>query len=455
MLDPADARPRSSPPFRTCRICSRSRSWTSSRRARMRPRSSVTRRAAFAISPGSPPARPKCGATSRSRTAMRSWARSTRIARELDRIAAMVAAGDGTALEAVFARASVARREWGARFGQGPAVAADGPREARSRAWMHNADDRLARPRADVARRGRGRASRTRRASPIARCCWRRSRPATRDSRDCSTPTTSTGCRTRSATLGIEVDAVPGTRDVVVHGQGGDIPVKSARLQLGNAGTALRPLTAVLALAGGHYELSGVARMHERPIGDLVDALRPLGADIRYLGNPAFRRSRSVPDSVHAAGARDRVTVRGDVSSQFTSALLMALPTVTARGGRALARRHRRRVDLEAVRRDHHPSHGALRCHRRAGRMAIVSRAGRAPAMRVRARCTWKATRRRPRTFLRRARSAAVRSASPASAVIRSRATSRSPDALARMGARIDARRRLDRGALGAGAERR
>ncbi len=139
------------------------------------------------------------------------------------------------------------------------------------------------------------------------------------------------------AALGIEVDAVPGTRDVVVHGQGGDLPVKSARLHLGNAGTALRPLTAVLALAGGHYELSGVARMHERPIGDLVDALRPLGADIRYLGNPGFPPLAIGPAQVHAAGARDRVTVRGDVSSQFTSALLMALPTVTAHGGRALA----------------------------------------------------------------------------------------------------------------------
>ena len=137
--------------------------------------------------------------------------------------------------------------------------------------------------------------------------------------------------------LGIGVDAVPGTRDVVVSGQGGDIPVKSARLQLGNAGTALRPLAAVLALSGGSYELWGVARMHERPIGDLVDALRQLGADIRYLGNPGFPPLAIGPGQVHAAGARDRVTLRGDVSSQFTSALLMALPTVTARRGRALA----------------------------------------------------------------------------------------------------------------------
>ncbi len=139
------------------------------------------------------------------------------------------------------------------------------------------------------------------------------------------------------AALGIEVDGVAGTRDFVVHGHGGEIPVKAARLHLGNAGTALRPLTAVLALAGGRYELSGVTRMHERPIGDLVDALRYLGADIRYLGNPGYPPLAIEPGHVHAAGARDRVTIRGDVSSQFTSALLMALPTVTAHGGRALA----------------------------------------------------------------------------------------------------------------------
>src|SRR5947207_12386883 len=119
--------------------------------------------------------------------------------------------------------------------------------------------------------------------------------------------------------LGVEVDGVAGTRDLVVHGQGGHFPVASARLQLGNAGTALRPLTAVLALAGGRYELWGVTRMHERPIGDLVDALRELGADIRYLGNPGFPPLAIGPGHVHAQGTRDRVTIRGDVSSQFTS----------------------------------------------------------------------------------------------------------------------------------------
>jgi 3-phosphoshikimate 1-carboxyvinyltransferase len=107
-----------------------------------------------------------------------------------------------------------------------------------------------------------------------------------------------------------------------VTGCGGDFPNKDAKLFLGNAGTAFRPLTAALALAGGHYELSGVPRMHERPIGDLVDALRQLGADIRYLGNEGFPPLEIFPANL----AGDTVQVRGDVSSQFLTGLLMALP---------------------------------------------------------------------------------------------------------------------------------
>ncbi len=68
----------------------------------------------------------------------------------------------------------------------------------------------------------------------------------------------------------------------------GVFPVKEADLFMGNAGTAIRPLTAALALSGGHYRLSGVPRMHERPIGDLVDGLRQIGADVRYTGNEGF-----------------------------------------------------------------------------------------------------------------------------------------------------------------------
>ena len=108
-----------------------------------------------------------------------------------------------------------------------------------------------------------------------------------------------------------------------VEGCGGSFPVRSAELFLGNAGTAFRPLTAVLALSGGHYRLAGVERMHERPIGDLVAALRALGADIRYAGREGFPPLEIGPARLAAARA---VTVRGDVSSQFLSALLMALP---------------------------------------------------------------------------------------------------------------------------------
>ena len=144
-------------------------------------------------------------------------------------------------------------------------------------------------------------------------------------------------------TLGVQVEAL-GDNAYRVTGCGGNFPVKEAKLFLGNAGTAFRPLTAALALTGGSYELSGVARMHERPIGDLVDALRQLGADIRYLGNEGFPPLQILPakipspQSSPASGrggerekqsstlAGDTVQVRGDVSSQFLTGLLMALP---------------------------------------------------------------------------------------------------------------------------------
>ena len=108
-----------------------------------------------------------------------------------------------------------------------------------------------------------------------------------------------------------------------VRGTGGVFPVKSAELFLGNAGTALRPLTAVLAFCGGDYRLSGVPRMRERPIGDLIEALQSLGAAIEYLGKPGYP-----PLAIHAATMRagGTVSVRGNVSSQYLTALLMALP---------------------------------------------------------------------------------------------------------------------------------
>jgi 3-phosphoshikimate 1-carboxyvinyltransferase len=125
------------------------------------------------------------------------------------------------------------------------------------------------------------------------------------------------------ATLGVALVPGPGPRELVVAGCAGAFPQRTAALFLGNAGTAVRPLTAALAVLGGDYEIRGVPRMHERPIGDLVDPLRSLGCGIRYLGEPGYP-PLGVGTSTAQAGAT--VSIRGDVSSQFLSALLMALP---------------------------------------------------------------------------------------------------------------------------------
>jgi 3-phosphoshikimate 1-carboxyvinyltransferase len=119
-------------------------------------------------------------------------------------------------------------------------------------------------------------------------------------------------------------------RTAVVKGAAGAFQVKKASLFLGNAGTAFRPLTAALAFCGGDYRMSGVPRMHQRPVRDLVDALRAMGGDVRYAGDEGYP-----PLIIGAATTRDRATarsisVRGDVSSQFVSALLMALPLAGA-----------------------------------------------------------------------------------------------------------------------------
>jgi 3-phosphoshikimate 1-carboxyvinyltransferase len=107
-----------------------------------------------------------------------------------------------------------------------------------------------------------------------------------------------------------------------VHGAGGVLPNHEADLFMGNAGTAIRPLTAALAVIGGDFTLHGVARMHERPIGDLVDALNAVGAQIEYTGNPGYPPLRIRRGHIHA----DKMAVRGNVSSQFLTAVLMAAP---------------------------------------------------------------------------------------------------------------------------------
>ena len=122
--------------------------------------------------------------------------------------------------------------------------------------------------------------------------------------------------------LGILLEKI-GEHDWRVTGNSGELLVKQADLFLGNAGTAFRPLTAALALSHGEFKLSGIARMHERPIGDLVDALRQAGANIEYLGNDGYPPLKISPSSIASSST---IKIRGDVSSQFLTALLMALP---------------------------------------------------------------------------------------------------------------------------------
>ena len=129
------------------------------------------------------------------------------------------------------------------------------------------------------------------------------------------------------AQLGVQLDGSADTGNFRVQGCGGKFPQKQADLFLGNAGTAFRPLTAALALSSGHYKLSGVPRMHERPIGDLVEALRQIGADISYLGQEGYPPLQISPAAIRAGG---EISIRGNVSSQFLTALLMAVPLTQA-----------------------------------------------------------------------------------------------------------------------------
>jgi 3-phosphoshikimate 1-carboxyvinyltransferase len=123
--------------------------------------------------------------------------------------------------------------------------------------------------------------------------------------------------------LGVSIEKIS-EHDYRITGAPQGFVHRKVQLFLGNAGTAFRPLTAALALSQGEYELSGVPRMHERPIGDLVDALRQLGAQITYLGNEGFPPLLIQPAQLKAGGV---VRIKGNVSSQFLTALLMALPT--------------------------------------------------------------------------------------------------------------------------------
>ena len=113
----------------------------------------------------------------------------------------------------------------------------------------------------------------------------------------------------------------PGKK-IRIQGKGGRIPVDKAELFLGNAGTAIRPLTAALTLGHGRFVLDGIERMRERPIQDLLDGLNQLGAQVRSINN-----SGCPPVEIIANGLPGGVTkLSGAISSQYLSAILLTSP---------------------------------------------------------------------------------------------------------------------------------
>jgi 3-phosphoshikimate 1-carboxyvinyltransferase len=122
--------------------------------------------------------------------------------------------------------------------------------------------------------------------------------------------------------LGINYQLSDDKTNCVVQGLGSSFNAQHVELFLGNAGTAMRPLTAALCAGTGEYLLKGDPRMYERPIGDLVDALRQLGADISYL-----KETNYPPLKIKGSGLKGgNVKIKGSISSQFLTALLMSAP---------------------------------------------------------------------------------------------------------------------------------
>ncbi len=127
--------------------------------------------------------------------------------------------------------------------------------------------------------------------------------------------------------LGFDVQLDEANSEMTVQGLGGKIPAAKAELFIGNAGTAARFLSAFLTLGNGEYVLDGDARMRERPIGDLVDALEQLGCDIQPLQKVESGKQICPPVKISASGLKGGKTkIAGDISSQFLSALLMVAP---------------------------------------------------------------------------------------------------------------------------------
>jgi len=123
-------------------------------------------------------------------------------------------------------------------------------------------------------------------------------------------------------TLGIQLEENRAENLITVSGTSGIIPVKEATLMLGNAGTAIRPLTAAMTLGHGRFVLDGVQRMRERPIIDLINGLSQLGANLRCING-----TDCPPVEVIADGLPGGITrLSGAISSQYLTSILLAAP---------------------------------------------------------------------------------------------------------------------------------
>ena len=128
--------------------------------------------------------------------------------------------------------------------------------------------------------------------------------------------------------LGLHVEHDKTRRSLVVDGGGGKTPLNHAELFVANSGTTIRFLTAALAACQGRFRLDGVARMRERPIADLLSALRQLGAKVESVN---AEHADCPPVLIEANGlAGGRAKVAGNISSQFLSGLMMAAPMATS-----------------------------------------------------------------------------------------------------------------------------
>jgi 3-phosphoshikimate 1-carboxyvinyltransferase len=133
--------------------------------------------------------------------------------------------------------------------------------------------------------------------------------------------------------IGVRVDVSDGGRTISVDPASATHPDEKLEIFVANSGTTVRFLAAALSAHGGNYRLHGVDRMHERPIGDLIDALGPV-IDGRIEATSPHDCPPVIIETKGWSG--NRINVAGSVSSQYLSGLMMAAPIALARGGESI-----------------------------------------------------------------------------------------------------------------------